>query len=280
MALQRESINLIEQVQEILEEYLSPLSLRQIYYQLVARQIIDNNEKEYRKLSRLCVKGRDMGMLEEEYFADRLRTIEKPSTWLDLSDFLVTVKDSYRKSLWENQENYCEVWTEKDALREIIGSITREYDVPLLVVRGQVSRTAIYNAAERFKSESGKKCHLFYCGDFDPSGLSIYHSLKERLRGMGVSAVFERIALAPEHIEQYKLPQDPAKTQDPNFRRFSSEYGDSVVELDALPPDVLQELIKCAIISCLDIERFDKDKQEEEQDVDKLQGMISQLVID
>lgn len=281
--MQRKSLAIIEQVQKVVSEYDIALSLRQIYYQLVARQIIKNEEKEYRKLSRLCVIARNEELLPEEAFADRLRVVDQPDTWIDLKGFFETVERAYRKSLWQNQPKYIEIWTEKDALRGVFNPITDKYDVPLLVARGQVSRTAIYQASERFKErvKEGKKCHLFYFGDFDPSGLSIYRSLCERLSDMEVAfqltLEFERIALTSEQIAEYNLPQDPAKRKDPNYDKFVAEYGNNVVELDSLPPDVLQRLIEDTIKSCIDFEKLQEVQKTEKKEKDKLISIISEL---
>jgi len=247
--MQKQSLELLTQVQEIINSYDFALTLRQIYYQLVARQIIPNEQKYYKKLSRLCVAGRDEGILPEEGFADRLREVDKLSSWTDLNEFMQAVKRSYRKDKWQNQDNYLEIWTEKDALRSVLTEITYRYDVALMVARGQLSRTEVYRTAERYKAQSDKKCHLYYCGDFDPSGLSIYDSIKKRIMDFGVFIDFERIALTQEQIEKYQLPSDPAKQSDPNYNKFVSIYGsDMVVELDSLPPDVLRKIIEDCIL--------------------------------
>ena len=148
--MQKQSSELIEQVQEIIKGYDFALTLRQIYYQLVARQIIPNQQKYYMKLSRLCVTGRDEGILPEDAFADRLRKVDKPSSWIDLNEFMESVRKSYCKDKWQDQDSYLEIWTEKDALRSVLTEITYPYDINLMVVRGQVSRTAIYEAYERY----------------------------------------------------------------------------------------------------------------------------------
>ena len=250
--MQKKSLQLLEQVKEIIAGYSFALTLRQIYYQLVAKQIIPNQLKFYTRLSRLCVIGRDEGLLPEDAFADRLRVIDKRSSWADLNEFMTTVRNAYRKDIWADQPNYIEIWSEKDALRGVITQVTHALDVSLLICRGQVSRTVIYESYERFakKIQEGKNCYLFYFGDFDPSGLSIYYSLMERLRkygGYGKKINFQRIALTPSQIDTYHLPQDPAKRSDPNFKNFVAKYGDNVVELDALPPDILQDLIRDCI---------------------------------
>ena len=277
--MQRKSLELLDQVLKVINSYDFALTLRQIYYQLVAKQIIPNEQKYYGKLSYLCVIGRDEGMLPEEAFADRLRQLDKPSSWVDLSHFMDTVRQAYRKDIWRDQPKYVEIWTEKDALRGVIDDITHNYNVGLLVVRGQVSRTAIYESYQRFAQEikKGKLSHLYYFGDFDPSGLTIYNSLVERLRGFGPSGrdiYFKRVALTPNQIEEYNLPQDPAKQTDPSYRKFVDEYGDNVVELDSLPPDVLKKYIK----SCIEM-NIDHIKLEEAQVTErKEQTMIEEFI--
>ncbi|MFZ2419264.1 MAG: hypothetical protein WAW22_12195 [Smithellaceae bacterium] len=276
--MQKQSLELLEQVKEIIESYDFALTLRQIYYQLVAKQIIPNQQKYYMKLSRLCVIGRDEGILPEDAFADRLRQVDKLASYIDLADFMTTVRRAYRKDKWADQDAYIEIWTEKDALRGVITPVTYAYDVALLIVRGQVSRTAIYESYERFaeKMEEGKDCYLCYFGDFDPSGLSIYHSLKERLMSYGEDGDrinFERIALTPGQIEEYSLPSDPAKQADPNYKRFVAEYGDNVVELDALPPDVLKELVLYCIRTKLNDELLAQVQEVELAERAKLQEL-------
>lgn len=279
--MQRKSLKLLEQVQEIIKSYDFALTLRQIYYQLVSKQIIANRQNLYQGLSRLCVIGRNNGILDEESFADRLRQVDKPSSWTDIDDFMNAVRQSYCKDKWENQDNYIEIWIEKDALRNVLTDVTYPYDVNLMVARGQLSRTEVYKTYCRHEQQlkRGKKCYLFYAGDFDPSGLSIYHSLVERIAGYGDYGryiTFNRIALTPEQIEKYGLPSDPAKKTDPSYKRFVSEYGNNVVELDALPPDVLRNLVKVCIEKHLDLGLFEQVQKKELEEQAELQILISQ----
>ena len=282
--MQKQSLELLIQVKEIIESYDFPLTLRQIYYQLVAKQIIPNQQKYYMKLSRLCVIGRDESILPEGAFADRLRQVDKPSSWFNLPDYIETVKYAYRKDKWQEQDAYIEIWTEKDALRGVLTKVTYSYDVPLMVVRGQVSRTAIYESYERFaeKINEDKDCYLYYAGDFDPSGMSIYHSLVERIKGHGDAGqyvTFKRIALTPEQIKEYRLPSDPAKQADPNYRRFVSEYGDNVVELDSLPPDVLRDIVEHCIAEHIDRELLIQVEETETKERGRLQEFVEGLQI-
>lgn len=285
MAFYKKNKLKLAQAQEILSEYNVPITLRQLFYQLVARQHIPNNDKAYRSLSRLCVKARDEGLLQEESFADRLRIIDKPSSWNSLLDYFETVQRSYRKNLWETQDNYLELWSEKDALRGVISPITHKYDVPLLIVRGQLSRTAVWEGYTRFLNagEQGKRCHLFYAGDFDPSGVGIYNSLKDRLLNfegglLDQDIKFERIALSQKQIEKYSLSSIKAKKDDPNYDQFIAEYhDDSTVELDALPPNVLMNLVENTITKCIDSKKWEDAKKQEQQEQYELEKLIDKI---
>lgn len=277
--MQKQSLELLAQVQKIIESYDFALTLRQIYYQLVAKQIIPNEQRYYKKLSRLCVAGRNEGMLPEEGFADRMREVDKLSSWPDLNEFMNTVKRSYHKDKWQNQDSYIEIWTEKDALRNVLTEITYKHDVALMVARGQLSRTAVYEAFKRYKAKSDKECYLYYCGDFDPSGLSIYASIRERLCNFGVSVNFVRIALTEEQIGEHQLPSDPAKQSDPNYNKFVRVYGsDMVVELDSLPPDVLRKIIEDCILQNIDEGRLAQILRKEESEKIRLNKFIEKGV--
>ena len=285
MAFYKKNKLKLAQVQEILSEYHVPITLRQLYYQMVARQYILNNDKEYRNLSRICKIARDEGSLQESSFADRLREIDKPSSWNDLSSFLSTVKGAYRKNIWATQDNYIEIWTEKDALRGVITPITHKYDIPLLIVRGQLSRTAVYEAHKRFldAAEQGKNCHLFYFGDFDPSGIGIYNSLKNRTLKfqnglLDEDIKIDHVALSESQIEKYSLPYVKANREDPNYKNFILNYSDMAVELDALPPNVLMQLVEDAIVKHIDPKKWEDAKIQETQEQAELEHIMNEVL--
>jgi len=279
--MQKKSLERLDQILKILNSYDFALTLRQIYYQLITRQIIpqpvdgDEAKRVYKRLSNLCVNGRDEGILPEEAFIDNLRILDKPGAWVDLNSFKETVRRSYNKDKWQNQPKYLEIWTEKDTLRSVLTKITYPYDVGLLVVRGQDSRTEIYRASQRYKAKADKECYLYYCGDFDPSGLSIYNSIKNRLNVFGVSINYKRLALTPEQIKAYSLPSESGKKNDPNYNKFVALYGDDkVVELDSLPPDILRDIVKEAITKNIDYELLGLVQEREVEEQTKLNKFI------
>ncbi len=280
--MQKKSLERLEQILKILNSYDFALTLRQIYYQLITRQIIpqpvdgEEAKRVYKRLSNLCVNGRDEGILPEEKFTDPTRIFDKLSSWFDLKDFLDTVRRSYNKDKWDNQPKYLEIWTEKQALQKVINTITYKYDVGLQIAKGQYPRTGIYETSKRYEAQSYKKCLLYYVGDYDPSGLAIYNSIKERLINYGVKVeIPDRIALTKGQIEKYKLPSDRAKRKDPNYNKFVEITGsDKVVELDSLPPDILRDIIEEAITKNIDYELLGLVQETEVEEQTKLNKFI------
>jgi len=269
---QPKTLQLIGQVQEILKAYSVPLTVRQLYYQLVAKQIIPNNLKSYKRLDSVLSNARKNDYLEFDAFTDRLRRPIKNGSWSDLKDFLTTVKKSYRKKKWANQEKYVEVWLEKDALAGVFEPITQKYDVNLLVGRGYQSLSSLNESIKRFPD---KEICILYFGDFDPTGLDIPRSAEENLKEcFGIIPSFERIALTREDIDKYQLPPAPAKTSDSRTYSFVQEHGNIAVELDALPPDTLTEKVEKSILKHLNAEQFLKDLKVEKEERKKLDKII------
>ena len=135
---------------------------------------------------------------------------------------------TYRRALWDNQEVYVEVWTEKDALAGVLLQETEPWDVPLMVSKGFSSVTYLYEAALAIKQQ-GKPAYLYYFGDHAPSGVHIDRSIEQRLREFAPQAEihFERVAVRPEQIAAWALPTRPTKQSDSRSRRFEGGSDDS-----------------------------------------------------
>jgi len=109
--VRQQTAKLIEAAAAVLAEH-HPMTLRQVYYQLVARHIIDNNRNEYQRLSNALVKARQEGIIPWEWVEDRTRKPRQPAMWENLQDFLETVRHAYRRDIWTSQSFYVEVWLE------------------------------------------------------------------------------------------------------------------------------------------------------------------------
>ena len=271
---QKKNLYLLEKMKEILEEYEEQeikVTLRQLYYQLVARDIIPNAIKEYAKLSGLLTNARYTGDVDWTAIEDRTRIPKIPTTFEDVDELIENAKRCYKLNRWEGQEYYVELWTEKDAISSVISPITNSYQVPVSVNRGYSSASSMYDSAQRFLEHDGKIKIILYLGDHDPSGLDMDRDIQNRLEEFGVDVEVVRIGLTAEQINQYSPPPNPTKITDPRAKEYISEYGETSWEVDALKPEVLQELIERFILKYLDLERFEQVEQKEQKEIQELE---------
>ena len=254
--------DLLEQAIQVLAEYDHPLTLRQLYYRLVAAHVLENAENQYKRLSALLVEARESGFVSPDALEDRTRAPHKPSAWCGLDGYLETVRDAYRRDKWDSQPVHLEVWVEKDALGAMIERVTGPWDVYSYACRGYNSFSALWEAAGRFE-EIGKPVVVLYLGDFDPSGVDMTRDVRDRLsRYTSAQITVRRLALTKEQIIEHDLPPMPAKRSDTRAPAFIEEHGEiSAVELDALPPDVLTALVAEAIRANCDLSEFERQRQ-------------------
>lgn len=264
--------NLIDAAREVLAEY-NPMTLRQVYYQLVSRHVIDNNRNEYQRLGRALVKGRQDSQIPWEWIEDRGRKPRVPSAWGGLADFLDTVRRSYRRDIWPAQPCFTIVWVEKDALSGIFEDITHGYGVPLMIGRGYNSWSALHDVAERIR-EMHRPTTILYYGDFDPSGEDIVRALDEGLQFFGIQPNVAKVSLTKVDVEEYNLPPDFTKKTDSRSKAFVERYGDMAVELDALPMPVLREKIRTAIEANLDMTQLEIVREVQAEESEQLVAII------
>ncbi len=241
---------IIETANTIIDEYKADgydLTLRQLYYQFVARDIIPNKQSEYNKLGTAINNGRLAGLIDWNSIVDRTRKHEANAHWDSPSDIINDSADQYAIDTRADQSDYLEVWVEKDALVGVIERACEPLDIGYLSCRGYVSQSAMWRAAMRFKEQEqvyGRPCTvLLHLGDHDPSGIDMTRDIQDRLAMFGSDVEVKRIALDMEQVEEYQPPPNPAKTTDSRYATYRDEYGDESWELDALDPRVITELI-------------------------------------
>jgi len=255
---------------EIVEEYRQAgyrMTLRQLYYQLVARVIIENKLSEYSKLSRLLTDARLMGLIDWDFIEDRVRVSKMPSQWENISDLIDSAISAFRLERWNNQDYYVEVMVEKNALIGVLEPVCEEYHVRISPNVGYASTTVMHDISLRFRQaeKEGKKCILLYFGDHDPSGEDMVRDIKDRLAMFYTTVEVKKIALTMEQIQQYNLPPNPAKHSDPRSENYIAEHGESSWELDALPPNILTNMVTSSIREYIDMEKYEEVKQREEE---------------
>jgi len=254
--MQEKTVRLIETAKDILAEG-HPMTVRQVYYQLVSRQVIKNNRGQYQAVSNALVSARREGVIPWEWIEDRLRRPRHVSMWSGLSSFAETCRIAYRRDVWESQPSYLEVWLEKDALSGIFEDVLNPYGVTLNVGRGYDGWDSIHNAAERY---ADRAVTVLYFGDFDPSGEDMVRSLIKRLEDQGAEPEVIKCALTREDIRRYNLPPDFAKKTDTRTPAFIVKHGDISVELDALPPGVLRDRLEKEVSKRMDLKALKKIK--------------------
>lgn len=270
---QQKSLDLIELVNQVVDEYSAQgyeLTLRQVYYQLVARGYIPNNERSYKNVGSLINDGRLAGLIDWHSVTDRTRNLRSVSHWDNPADVIASARYSYNLDKWEGQPNYVEVWVEKDALVDIVGQACSPLDTPYFSCRGYTSQSEMWSAAQRFiRQEEREKRIIIHLGDHDPSGIDMTRDIQERLELFGADVFVERVALTMNQIQTYNPPPNPAKITDSRASKYIDQFGDESWELDALEPKVITDLIKKQVIMYRDdaIYRavYDKELREKEE---------------
>lgn len=277
MAFHQKTLDLFAAVNGILGEYEGPLTLRQVYYRLVAAQIIQNTENEYKGLSKHLTRARLAGLVDDSRIIDRVRSTLRVQCWPDLSHFLQTVRRAYRREKWTSQDYNLEVWCEKDAVAGVLEPIANEYEIILYPCRGYNSYSALKEAAERI-GYIDRPTVVLYMGDFDPSGQDMPRDIRDRLtEDFGVQLDLYVIALTLEQIEDHDLPPAPAKRSDSRAAAFMARNGDMAVELDALPPNVLQDLVRGNVEQFFDKSAFEQEAEIEREERETLEALIGAI---
>jgi hypothetical protein len=263
MGRQAKTQNIIDVAYEILEAY-HPMTLRQVYYQLVSRQVIENCRSAYQGVSNALVDARLEGSIPWEWLEDRLRRPAIYSGYRDPAHFALVMKYQYYRDIWPTQPRRFEAWLEKDALSGIFTSVCSRYNVTLNVGRGYDGWDSIHKAALRYGS--GENWTILYYGDFDPSGDDMVRSLGERLGQLKSFPTIIKIALSMDDVTRYNLPPNLTKPSDSRRAAFVEKNGDVSVELDALRPAVLEESLRTEIEKLLDMSAFHAVEAQEKKD--------------
>lgn len=276
------SIPTIRQADDICRQYAAQgltLTLRQIYYQFVARGLMANRQSNYDRLGSILNDARLAGYLDWSHMEDRTRYLRKGSTWDAPQDILTAVASQYRRDLWADQNAHVEVWIEKDALVGVIERPCTEERVGYFACRGYPSQSEVWSAAMRLRGQArqGKAIHVLHLGDHDPSGIDMTRDIEDRLNlflahheGYGYTLTVNRLALNMDQVEQYDPPPNPAKWSDSRAAAYVEQFGESSWELDALEPTVIGDLIRQEIANLRDDEAWLRASEREEREQNEL----------
>jgi hypothetical protein len=299
----------VEQCIEIVDEYMADglrLTLRQLYYQLVSRDLIPNQEKSYKALGSILSKARLGGFIDWDAIEDRGRRPQVPSEFSGLDELVDAAANSYRLPRWADQPRYVELWVEKDALAGVLAPIAGEYHVPLMVNKGYSSSSAMYGAAQRIreaawdeKRNTYREITVFYLGDHDPSGEDMVRDIRDRLNQFAAGGFrvdkkngrlrvgehtghktarctidVVKLALTTDQVEEYDPPPNPTKLTDSRAPKYIEEHGHECWEVDAINPSELRNIITEALEDAVDRDAMDAVIEREEADIQRLRATL------
>jgi hypothetical protein len=264
------SLVTIAQANDIIAEYQEQgytLTLRQLYYQFVSRDLIPNNMKAYKRVGSIVNDARLAGLIDWNAIEDRTRNLEAQQTWDSPRQILQACAESFKYDWWANQDTRVEVWVEKEALVGVIERAAFKYRCPYFACRGYTSQSEAWRAGQRFKEygNNGQDVVVLHLGDHDPSGIDMTRDNDARLQLFsGVCNVkVKRLALHMKQVAQYNPPPNPAKMTDSRAKDYIAQFGRSSWELDALDPKVIDKLISTNIAMYIDSDKWNESKERE-----------------
>jgi hypothetical protein len=268
---------IIATADQICDEYEAQgfkLTLRQLYYQFVARAIIENSQQSYKRLGSIINDARIAGQLDWDAIEDRTRNLETLASWETPGDLLEACADQFKYDLWADQDHRVEVWVEKEALVGIIQPICDELRVPYFACRGYTSQSEAWAAGRRFKGYNGENqgVVVLHLGDHDPSGIDMTRDNLERIQLFSEFGDVKliRLALNEEQVHRYRPPPNPAKVTDSRAEGYIAKFGHESWELDALEPKVIADLIRRNVKKYRDAEVWRESLEREEKAQERL----------
>ncbi len=277
----------IEEIAEGLAAQGLTASVRQLFYRLVARNLIPNSLKSYKNIVGLLTNARLAGRLDWDLFEDRHRKTSVWASWANLGEFLNDIKHDFAIDKWLDQDNYVELMVEKDSLAGVIRPVCARLGIPFTANKGYSSVSMFYQTGKRFRAnqEAGKNLHMVYLGDHDPSGIDMTRDVETRVPLLGgdwmelggiepLDIKVHRVALNMPQVKKYNPPENPCKEEDSRAPKYVAEFGEKSWELDALDPPVLADIIEKKVKSLRDEKKWEAAVAREKEVQETLKKLV------
>lgn len=275
-----------------------PVTVRQVHYGLLnspplrnsssgkQRSKYENDLKSYNDLCNLLTRARLCGVVAWEAICDEtrptsgLRFSKDASSFVDIETYHFL--RNYNRDLLQSQPDHVELILEKLTVQGIIEPIARKFCLPMTVGRGYCSIDPRHEIVLRYKRSGKDRLKLLIAADFDPDGEEIAESFVRSIRDdFGIDNVSaSKILLRQDQIKAWNLPHNgmEAKEGSSKFAKFINRYGDnSVFELEAVPPRLMQKTIQEGIESTIDLVAFNAELRQEKKDAAILQAMKANI---
>lgn len=272
-----EGLAQVKQANEFIAEYERQglvLTVRQLYYRFVAKDLIPNTFRSYKNFSNMIDMGRKRGLIDWSAIEDRTRNLAPPLAFTDAGHLMQNAPNWYKENPWLEQKYRPENWVEKEAQIGVVEKASYEMRAPYLACRGYLSQSEAYAAGKRFAKyrRDGYDPVVFYIGDHDPSGVDMSRDNFARVSMYaGFNVEFVRLALNMDQIELYDPPPQPVKDRDSRADGYKDIHGESSWELDALEPQIIIDLIQNALRERIDQSAWDATMAREAVERAKLQ---------
>jgi hypothetical protein len=262
---------------DILQE-IQPASVRAVCYQLFVRGLIrDMGKSQTNIVSDLLRKMREREEIPWEWIVDGTRELERAPQWGDIHAYARTVKRSYRRDYWADQDVYVEVWSEKSTVAGTLAPVLDELGIGFRSLHGYNSATKVHEAAED-SAHDRREWIVFYVGDWDCSGLHMSeHDLPRRLHEYGGQIDLFRVALTQQDIQPgTPLPSFSPETKrsDPRYHWFMEHYHTQCWELDAMNPNELRARVEAEIRAQIDPDTWERSQLAEAAEQESLRSIM------
>jgi hypothetical protein len=240
---------LLERAAAIVRSYDTGVTLRQLFYRLVALALLPNTLMRYRQLSHYTAEARRQGTFPR--LIDPTRWIRRPEHFLSPASAMRVLAQTYRLDRTRGQAVSIYLGIEKAGIIEqLVEWFSDPLGIPVIPFGGYAGQSFVDDVIDDVRDQD-RAAVLLYAGDFDATGEDIDRDFL--LRSDCWKHVV-RVALTPEQVDRYHLPEMPGKDTDPRAGDFIARHGRLVqVELDALDPTDLRALFEEAIADLMDM---------------------------
>lgn len=251
MKARRDWPAIVEVAAGIVRQYSTGVTLRQLFYRLVAGEILPNTRSAYSQLSAKTAEARRAGRFPS--LIDRTRTIHRHTSFDSPVEARQWLSSIYRRDRTEGQPWSIYLGVEKAGIIEQLQHWFGDLGVPVLALGGYSSQSYVDEIVSDVEAQE-RPAVLIYAGDFDASGEDIQRDFVDRA---GCFNRVLRVALSADQVEEHRLPAQAGKATDSRARRFVERHGRLVqVELDSLPPEVLRDLFDSALAGLWDMSTY------------------------